>query len=309
MRIEVIDQGPWGERAEADATRTFHEALPGDTIRFEPLVADEDGPLAPEDLSARWVLCPANECLEGLSTADALEPCDEELPYTDIQTCSLGDEPIATWRMGDVPLDLESPSIFALAFGPNVAYVASRHDDPGASACVRALRDRESLDGCMLMLRDVSIGPVSALIEAAEAFGIEIELSEEGLELLLAEPRNRNPEAQQFAVSIDSGDAIEVTHGSTIQATIGDEIEVTWVAEEDDFDDYEVELSGETVEVQEQVRGRWYLDRRSSRFAPLDTSVRWSVEGAPGIAHLFFVLGDDGGSEVWGWLTFDISAS
>ena len=307
--MDVVEQGPWGEPAGPDPARTFQDALPGDTVRFTPLVADAQGPIPTEELSARWVLCPANGCLDALSTADELEPCSDEVPYTQVPSCALGSGPTAEYRLGPLPLDLDSTSIFALAFGPGVGYVASRQDAPGADACVKSLRARESLEGCVLMLRDVDIGPPSALTDAAEASGLDVEISESS-ETLLALPRNRNPEVRRVAVtgsSRTSAATVEAMPGQTIPVTAGDELLVEWLPEDEDFDDYQVEVSGETLDVEENVTGRWFIDQSSPEFTQLGTAVRFEVGRQTGITHLYFVLTDPGGSETWGWFLFDVS--
>lgn len=308
LRSEVVAQGPWGDPQPEDAPRTFYDALPGDTLRFTPLVVDEEGPVPGDELSTRWVICPANECLDALARSDDLPPCDSLSPYTNIVSCTPGVGSSLDYTLGPAPTDIDEASLFSLAVGPNIALVASREDDPGATACAVALRERTDLTGCVIMLRSVTIGPASALVEAAEALGIEIEIPDT-LAPLLAVPRNRNPEVEFFEVRGSSltADVQTVPNGGAIQAMNGDELTIRWVPDDEDFDNYEVELSGEAILVEETLAGQYFFDRPSSVFEENGLSVTLRAEGDGGRSNLYFVASDGGGSETWGRLTLDIS--
>jgi hypothetical protein len=159
------------------------------------------------------------------------------------------------------------------------------------------------------MLRSVTMGPASALVDAATALGIDIDVSE-SLEPLFAVPRNRNPEVIRFEVrgSSFSSDMQMVQSGDTVRVMAGDELTVRWVPDEvDDFDDYEVMLSGELLVVDETLAGQYYFDRPSTVFEQSGLGVQLRAEGQTGLANLYFVAMDGGGSETWGQLTLDIS--
>jgi hypothetical protein len=309
LHTEVVAQGPFGPRQSPEATRSFHDVLPQDTVRFEPFVVDVDGPIPLEELSARWVVCPANACFDALIRVDELPECDLDRPYTQIEACSAGAGPTMVYTLGGIPDVIDEATIFALLGGPNVGVIASRLDRPGADACVRGLAARGGLDGCTFMLRPMTMGPASALLDAAEELGLDIELSD-SLEPILAVPRNRNPQVRRFQIegSSQSGGATRVSSGDTVRVQVGDVITIRWLPEDDDFDDYEIDFAGETLVVEEIVTGAFFFDRPTETFEEGVYSVTLRVEGASGTANVYFVAADAGGSEAWGTLILDITA-
>lgn len=318
LTMAITEQGPFGERM-TDTTRTWSEALPGDTLSFTPLVADADGPLSPEELDLHWILCDNRQCIPALYGADELDACDDR-SYLEIEQCSLGRGGSAAYPMGLVTVppdvDIDDVSLAALSFGPLVGFIGSRVGEPGSSACQASLRDRTRMDGCVMMLRTIRIGPFSALIDAAAVAGIEIEITE-SLEPLLARPRNRNPTVTQFFVQGSSrvaGHELVADDQSTVPVRRGDALSITQLVGPDDFDDYEAMVNGQLVSVHERLFATWFGDHDSARFESgryefdLDSfTLEWTVEGPAGPAHVYFVVRDQGGSEAWGWLRFDVS--
>ena len=304
----VAEQGRYGDPPEPDAVRPFHEALPTDTIVLRPFVVDRGGPIAPEDLSARWIACATIGCLDAIAEADRLDPCS---PTTfDLRgACLAGDTAEVRLTLPDFPPDLGDVGLFSLTTAPSIALVASRAGDPGADVCAQRLRAREPLGNCVMMLRDIELGSLRELVDAAELSGIEVEVGEDS-EALLDVPRNLAPFVERFAISGSSvQDDGEVAHGGAFAVAVGDEIDIEYRPSEDDFDDFELELDdGEVLMFDETLTGQWWIDRPAIAFASLDLSARWSVSGDPGTTYVYFVVRDGRGSEAWGWLVFEVRA-
>ena len=305
VSIEVTQQGPYGLRPAEDDARPFHEALPLDTVRIEPFVVDHGGPIAPDDLDARWVACTTLGCLDALANLDALPSCATS--FDPSASCRLGDAASMTFTLPDFPPALQEVSVFSLALAPSIAFIASRADGPGADACARRLRARDPLGPCVMMLRDIQLGSLGELVDAAETAGIEVDVSDSSQELLEV-PRNHVPFVRTFSVLGSSArEDGDVAASSSVPVVVGDEIEIAYVPEPADLDAFDVEIEGEPpLTYAEMHAGQWWIDRDAAAFTSADLQARWTVSGDPGTAYVYFVLRDGRGSEAWGWLAFEV---
>ena len=305
----VEEQGLFGDPLPDDAPRPYHEALPLDRIRLTPFVADRGGPVPLDELSVLWVLCPAIECVDALSQADLLPTCGEEAEYDLGESCRIGSDASLSFVVGDFPMGITEASVFTLASAPNIAYIGSRVGDPGADVCAQRLRAREALGPCVMMLRDIALGSLRELVEAAALAGINVEVSE-GSDELLQVPRNHAPLVQTFAVRGSSrmSEDSNVASGTSVPVAVGDEIEIEYLPTEHDVDAFTIELDDQDVEFEETLTGTWWLDRDAEAFTPANLRAHWTVSGGPGSAYVHLVVADGRGSEAWGWLAFDVAA-
>lgn len=302
----VAQQGLYGERAPPDPPRPFHEALPTDTLRLRPFVVDRDGPIEDEELSARWIACPTVGCLASIAEVDRLQPCSLE-NFERRSACLAGDTPEILVTLPDFPPTLDETGLFTLTAAPSIALLAARKVDGGAEACARRLGAREPLGNCVMMLRDVEIGPLGELADAAEQAGIMVDVGRDS-EALLDVPRNLAPFVERFVVSGSSvQDDGEVDSRGTFAVAVDDEIEIAYRPSDLDYDGFEITLDdGEVLEFDETLTGRWWISRPAVAFASLDLRARWTVSGEPGTTHVYFVVRDGRGSEAWGWIVFEV---
>lgn len=311
--------------------RTFHQFLPGERVRLTPLVAGPGGRIDPSELDMHWVLCDSGvPCLQSLGRARELEPCEGLFqPGT---SCWLDQGGVASllWNGLDVSmLDLDPElegSAFALVQGPQVALIGSGPSGPGSDACADRLARRESLSGCLLMRRLLRVGPWREIFDDAIEQGLIAEVSDD-IDAVLDRPRNRNPRVKTFHVSGASGtpDGVEIVNGGRVQVAAGDTVDLQWLPEPDDFDDYASTLDGIPVQVDEGLAGQWVTDRALEGFVPgalssaefdagmqnllLDChacNVQIDIEGPPGIITVYFVVRDDMTAEGWGWVELDV---
>lgn len=305
VSIEVTQQGPYGLRPADDDTRPFHEALPLDTVRIEPFIVDHGGPIAPDDLDARWVACTTLGCLDALENLDTLSSCATS--FDPSGSCLLGNTPSITFTLPDFPPTLQQVSLFSLALAPSIVFIASRAGDPGADLCARRLRAREPLGHCVMMLRDLDLGSLAELVSAAETAGIEVDASDSNEELLEV-PRNHVPFVRTFSVLGSSArEDGDVAASGAVPVVVGDEIAIEYRPEPADLDAFEVEIEGEPpLTYAETHSGQWWIDRDAIAFTSADLQARWTVSGDPGTAYVYFVLRDGRGSEAWGWLAFEV---
>lgn len=305
MQLEVAAQGPYGAPIDP-AGPTGSEFLPGDTVRATPFIVDANGPIDPAEIDAIWALCEdPGGCRTGSSEA-VLPPCDGER-LVPPAPCELGSGGVIELRLG-APPDVGTADVLDVPTQlPILSMVASAPDGPGARACIERLAARSSLEGCMLMERTISLGPLSEIVALLEALGYEIDLSD-SLQPLLARPRNHNPGVPRFAVQV-GGERHELETGQSARVAVGDDVSIEVVPRDGDLERFEFEIDEMTFEVEETLTGRWWADREVDGFAesPTGLSVRWHAARAEAV-RFFFVLRDDRGSETGGWLDIDVGS-
>lgn len=305
LGVTVVRQGSYGAREPADAPRALHEALPLDTLRLQPFIADTRGALAGDDLDAIWIACATARCVRDLRRDSALPSCSEVDPRMD--NCEIGRGPELSFQLPDFPPDLQEVSLVALTGAPPVLMVASRRNEPGAEACIERLSARTSLAGCLLMFRPIAVGSLGELAAAARSQGIVVEVSP-STEFLLATPRNHAPQVNTFEVLGSSRtDDTVFPAGSTVAVRRGDELEIRYLPDEADVDLQTLNEGAQAITFAEQLTRTWRMDRPATVFDPGPTGLAWTVAGL-GTAHLHLVVHDESGSEAWGMLTFEIES-
>jgi hypothetical protein len=303
LHMEVAAQGPYGLPIDP-AGPSGSEFLPRDTVRATPFIAGPDGPIDPEELDILWALC---RDPGGCRTASP----DPDLPACDLAVlvpedpCELGSGASIELRLGDPPAPGPEGALDVSTTVPVLSMIASAPDGPGARACVERLAARRSLAGCMLMERSIALGPLSEIIDLLERLGYEIDLGE-SLEPLLDRPRNHNPGVPRFAVHVGDG-MQEVESGGRASVRVGDHVLIEVLPRESDVETFEIEIDGLPLDVQETLNGRWWTDTDVEGFSETlsGLAVRWDATKS-GPVTFFFVLRDDRGSEVGGWLGVDV---
>lgn len=303
MRIEVVEQGPYGRPLDPDEP-SVNEALPRDMVRATPRIAGPDGGIALGERAPQWYLCDTGSCLLR-SGSVTLQPCEAGQLAPEV-ACALAGGDSAEFRLGDFVTEGEADALFALNRGPTVGFVAGAPGGPDTATCLANIEGRASLTGCLWMERTVSVGPLGEIVQGLEALGLEVELSE-SLEPLLSIPRNHNPSVRTLTVTIDGGAPAAWGSGQTVKVPVDATITVEYEPDVADLDAYEVVIDNETLSVEDQLDGRWFASREVTEFdqeGPARTVVWRATQAAPVTVH--FVLGDDRRAEAWGWLDFQV---
>ncbi len=311
MEVEVTEQGPYGERI-TDRERSSRDALPRDTLSLRPVVIDRNGPLDPDALEGRWLMCAGlGGCALQAPVASVSRCANEQLRPA--EPCRFGEGGRATLTLGDVSpdqLDGGSVTLFSLVSGPTVVWIGSAPQGPGVEECIARLDAREHLEGCLLMERLLRLGPLAELAALLEEAGLDPGLTE-GAQTLLARPRNRNPAVTSFALSY-GGQTRTLPAGARASVPRRQELQLTVITTEADRDPYEVEVEpdGLLVEFSDNLDAQWLFDREIERLdQPADgtgVSVRWRTGDQVGTVRVFVALRDDHGGEGWGSLQLEI---
>ena len=304
MRVEVIEQGPYGLTLDPEAP-TVNEALPRDTVVAIPHIAGPQGVLDLATLDPQWYVCDdAGSCLLRIEPA-ALEPCELEFLVPDVP-CTMDGGARLELTLGDFFMADEPDAIFSINRAPTVGFVASTDEGPGTETCLRNIGERESLAGCLWMERTLALGSLQEVVDGLALLGYDVEVSE-SLEPLLGIPRNHNPSVLALEVSIDGGAPTEYAVGETVTVPQGASVRVEWVPTERDVDRYEVMLDGDLIEIEDRLEGRWFSSREVATFEEdlIDHAVTWSAD-FPDPVTVHIVVRDDRRAEAWGWLEFEV---
>lgn len=303
LHMEVVAQGPYGQPIDPEGP-TGSEFLPRDTVRATPFIVGPDGPIDAAELDILWALCrDPGGCRTGSPDPD-LPTCDLSALVPE-DPCELGSGGFIELQLGDPPAPGTADLLDIPTSVPVVSMIASAPDGPGARACVENLAARRSLSGCMMMERPVALGPLSEIVALLEQLGYEVELGD-SLEPLLARPRNHNPGVPRFAVH--AGDRVEeVESGERASVPVGADVLIEVLPRDTDVEVFEIEIEGLPLQVQETLTGRWWTDVDVEGFAETVSglAVTWQATRAGSVAF-FFVLRDDRGSEIGGWLGVDV---
>ena len=303
VQTDIIEYGPYGD-PPAEGEPSFSEVLPLDTARFTPFFVDTDGPIDPVDLDVRWVACEVDDCVGALSDVEGLESCGR-IDYLDVDPCLLGKTGVATMELADLPLNIEDVDPIALAQTPAVAMIGTPIDGRGAPACSEALDERTDLDGCLSVIRRLDVGPFSGLVDALATRGIDVTV-EEPFDQLLFDPRNHNPVVDVLNYSVGDGERA-LKPGEVATVTAGQNVRVWFDSTRGAIDQWERVVDGEIVEVQEELLGRWSADVEVADFDEDIMAVTWRANTPGERVTFYFVLEDSGGSESWGWVSFDVA--
>lgn len=306
LDVEVVAQGPYGARIPEEP-RSARDALPLDTLRLRPGIADVDGPLDPDGLEGTWLMCAGiGSCLLQGSVGQRPACTGEELQPS--EPCRFFEGGTAMLTLADVPLELPSDAstVFGLIDGPTISFIASAPEGPGLQQCIDRFDARDRLEGCLLMERALGLGPLGELVDVLDALGIEPGIGDEA-ETLLARPRNHNPAVEQIRVEID-GEASVVAAGSRVSVPRDAAIVLAVETTEADLDGYEVMVGDETAMLTDDLDAQWWLDREVELEDPVygQLWVRWRAGPVTGTVRAYVALRDGRGGEGWGWLDLEI---
>lgn len=306
LDVEVVAQGPYGAPIPA-GPRSARDALPLDTLRLRPAVADVDGPLDPDALEGTWLMCAGiGSCLLQGAVGERPMCSGEEIQPP--EPCRFFEGGTAMLTLADVPRELpsETSTVFDLIDGPTISFIASAPAGPGLAECIARFDARERLDGCLLMERALGLGPLGELVDVLRGLGIEPGIDDEA-ETLLALPRNHNPAVERIRVEI-GGEAMVVDAGSRVAVPRDEAIVMAVETTEADLDGYEVVVGDETATLSDDLDAQWWLDREVELEDPAygQLWVRWRAGSVTGTVRAYVALRDGRGGEGWGWLDLEI---
>jgi hypothetical protein len=235
LRLEVIEQGPWG--TEPPGRRRFADPLPLDTVQVTPFIVGPRAPLPIEDLDAAWVLCShgGGACLDELALHGSLPACERAEPRQPT-SCLLDRGPRARFELGLPPLS-EEPirSTGGLRFPQRFRMIAGVPGVAETDTCIELLRRREPMFDCILMASAIAYGPLGTMQEIIEEIGGEVALEDDGISD--REFRNRHPEVERFLVT-DLGENrwATVPSGGTVDVAPGASLSIEYLEGDDDRD-------------------------------------------------------------------------
>ncbi len=304
LDIQVVDQGPYGERI-VPGPRTARDALPLDTLALRPTIVDAEGPIDPDGLEGIWMLCSGiGNCLLRRPISESPR-CDGE----DIQPdapCIFDDGGTATLTIADFPEQLpsETSTVYSLISGPTVAMLASTPDGPGIEACIARLDGREPLGGCLMMERILGLGPLGDLVETLEGLGIDSGIEGEA-ESLLARPRNHNPAVERLRVEYD-GESKEIDAGTRITVPRDASVSITVLTTEDDLDSYEVSIGDQEFMFSDDLGADWWFDRELDRLDQgFGLTTEFRAGAVTGLVRAYVVVRDNLGGEGSGFVEIE----
>ncbi|MBX7082896.1 MAG: hypothetical protein K1X88_27070 [Nannocystaceae bacterium] len=301
MRIEVATPGPLSLLvAPVPADRHRVEALPGDTIALQLLVASSQQVWATDALDPAWLVCEGPDCLFGFSAAHLQTPCDGPLAFLD--GCTIG-------RGADARLRIPVPDLTRSFAAPTVFAVAGVPGEATTEACLQAITHRPppSLRGCAIIARSVRYGPAWVLQALLGSTDPERPTPPEEL---LQQP-NFNPEVERFSVRVGSAGAtpIDARAGDTIAVDPGDDV---WVEFESDPRDAQrfvvgVDATGHLTRTVEYVGSQWYASTAVEGITTaFDPTQHFVVPDDVDAVRLDLVVDDSNGGVGWGSLTFEV---
>lgn len=255
IRTDVIAAGPLAPPlADDPPDRTRSEALPGDTIRLTPIVADAEGLIDLAPAPPLWLRC-RDECFDDLAQmadngalADGLDLC---ATHPKRRVCIAGSgAPLdlvvdPAWDFNGDDIRLARPGI------PLLMIAGSPAAGLDADTCLERLLTTPTGDllDCFLVLRVLPIGPDGTAFDALP----------KKLEPPVVPPAettpNYNPEPERFRVTID-GLAREVPSGAALDVRPGAAIRVEVLIDPRDEQTF-LDIPG-NLPTDEILRGTWY---------------------------------------------------
>lgn len=339
MRVEVID--PF---AAPDAP-VRAEALPFESVRILPFIANELGPLTlaqiDSELEPVWLAC-AMQPIGGLFSciSEAAEGNETLLP-SDLVACPEPDlgalDPQAEGTAFPSPClvsggrpavpELTIPLELSFLIGGDLelTMVAHKPGQGSTQLCLEQLLDdpRRLEEDCLLVTQRVAVGPNGRLLQLAQDFGIP------GIEQFGSIPDpipdpDTHPRILSFTLRIFEDDvqvqSLNVERGQVVEAKLGQRIEVEVLAPPEDLQTYVIPADVSDFEQrQEHYVGAWYrnwgdlLGSSSNDPRAINTWIMASgnqdEQDVPpeGRATLYYVLRDERGGVNWWWVHLDVA--
>lgn len=340
----ILDERPLAIRVEAagdaaDPVRT--EVLPLERVRLRPWIVTPQGPLDPtrveRELEPLWLACALPPrvglfgCLSSKLPLDAaaIPPCPEPdlaaldpsalLASAPPSPCRIAASPTAEPEY-TVPLD----PTFLVGGDVELTMVAHRPGRGTSEDCLRALVSEadELPEACLYASQRLTIGPASALYEAAAALGVTL-----GAPPPVTAP-DTHPRIQSFTIEAFLGGrpigppVTLVEPGQTVQAPPGARLELRTEAAASDLQTYySTGDAGVWDEQRESYTGRWFRTWGTLWSPQSDDPTsfnRWELvpgeqdtsELPPGgRATLFYVLRDGRQGVTWWWFDVEVTPS
>ncbi len=303
MSVEVETLGPLGNPPDP-LGRSLHEAMPLDEVRASVMVADVTGPVPEDELSFAWFVC-SGGCSEDAPT----EPCpDEGLSLAG--ACSLGTHPSARFSFADVtdPARLEE-AIFGFRSPFIVRAIGGRLGAPGPAACIDRLERGDDLGDCLIVDEFYRLGSTGELVELIESRGVMVPTD------LIPEterqfPRNRVPKVETLLLTREDGSLQQLAPPTSIEASVGETLEFTWVPADADIEAIEIESGdGIVLNYSDDPTVAWWTTQRASVFDynPLLPDLQWVVGPDVGAFTLFVRATDARGARSWTWVEVEVT--
>lgn len=276
IRTEVIAPAP----VEGEAVRA--EALPFETVRITPLVADPQGPWSPAriaTLDPTWVVCtmdPVQGVFGCITAARPLDPdrlpdCPPVVPGaipTDPSQITSPPSPcrLVTDSPGAPTLTVPIDPAFLLGGDLEITMIAHRPEQSSTSACLAAvLADGGDPDpGCIIMSSRISMGPDGRLIELAGQLGVPVDALPPAPDPI--PDADRHPRILEMRVAVFTDpmaetpdEALVLERGARLQLPAGARLELEVEASQDDLQTYAIPADDGTYGMRtEDYDGRWY---------------------------------------------------
>lgn len=278
IRTDVIAAGPLAPPlADDPPDRTRSEALPGDTIRLTPIVADHDGLVDLAPVAPLWLRC-RDDCLDDLAQmlengalADGLDLCALR-PKRRVCIAATGApadvlvDPAWDFTGDDVRIGIPGIPFLMIAGSPAA--------DLSADTCLERLLATPTGDllDCFIVQRTLPIGPDGTAYEA-----LPKKLDPPAVPPAEATP-NHNPEPERFRVTID-GVAREALSGATLDVRPGATIRVELLVDPRDQETF-LDIPG-NLPTEEVLRGTWYATAPiyEGTTLPRDLDHTWTAPG------------------------------
>jgi hypothetical protein len=301
LRIEVDEPGPLSALVfPVPLDRRRVEAMPGDSIRFEPWVLAPQRVLGGEDIDAAYFACGSDgDCFTAFEGPDVMTPCDPTVSLAG--ACAIGRGPDARYT-----IPTPSPeSLDGFVLPAQLLVVAGEPGVRSTDDCIAELRQRpyHDLSACMLLSRSIPLGPSWLFAALLGADPEEIPP-----EVLLQWP-NFNPEVGRIEVSIDNREQ-DARTGDRLAVRIGQRVRLTVVPDPRDEQQYaELEATGQLTYQHEGLSTDWYANGQidtTTEYWQKAPVLSWSSR-VEGVVRFDVLLSDGVGGLGWGSLTFEIS--
>lgn len=337
----ILDERPLAIRVEALADPARAEVLPLERVRLRPWIVTPQGPLdaarVEQEFEPLWLACSLPPrvglfgCLSSHLPLDAAAiPLCPEPDLAALDPAALADAaPPSPCRITPAPAAEPEYTIpidpaFLIGGDVEVTMIAHRPGRGTSEGCLQALVSRADgiSEDCLFANQRITIGPSSAIYQAAAALGITL-----GPPPPETEP-DTHPRILNFTIDAYLGDrriGTPVTlsqPGGTLELPPGVRLELTTQAPASDLQTfYTTGDAGVWDEQSEAYTGRWFCTWGTLASPQSDDPTsfnRWELvpddqdtsEFPPGgRATLFYVLRDGRQGVTWWWFDVQVTAS